>query len=83
MQTYRGIHRIYLNRPYAILLVPGNEDDGGWLAKIPDLPGCITFGDTKEEALEMIEDAKLTWISGRLLAGDPVPEPQPTHPVAR
>jgi len=71
----------YLSLPYAILLVPSDEEDGGWLARIPDLPGCITFGETKTEALDMLEDAKLTWISGRLEAGDPIPEPQP-QPVS-
>lgn len=67
----------YLNLPYAILLIPSDEDDGGWLAKIPDLPGCISFGDTKEEALAMIEDAKMGWITHRYEAGYPIPEPQP------
>lgn len=65
----------YLLLPYSILLTPDTED-GGWLAEIPDLPGCMTFGDTKEEALEMIEDAKITWIEGSLEAGDPIPEPE-------
>lgn len=63
----------YMARPYAIVLVP--DENGIWFAKIPDLPGCMTFGDTQEEALELIEDAKRTWISGSLLAGDPIPEP--------
>jgi predicted RNase H-like HicB family nuclease len=39
----------------------------------------MTVGDTQLEALEMLEDAKLTWISGRLEAGDPIPEPQAVH----
>lgn len=63
----------YIALPYSILLIP--EEDGGWFAEIPELPGCMTFGDTKEEVLELIEDAKLTWISGSLEAGDPIPEP--------
>ncbi|MBZ0307308.1 MAG: type II toxin-antitoxin system HicB family antitoxin [Anaerolineae bacterium] len=65
----------YLNLPYAIWLVPSDEEDGGWLAKIPDLPGCITFGDTKEEALAMIEDARIAWISHRFEEGYLIPEP--------
>ena len=66
----------YLSLPYAILLIPSTEDDGGWLGKIPDLPGCITFGDTKEEALEMIEDAKIAWLTHSIEEGYPIPEPQ-------
>lgn len=65
----------YLNLPYVIWLVPSDEEDGGWLAKIPDLPGCITFGDTKEEALAMIEDARIAWISHRFEEGYFIPEP--------
>lgn len=64
----------YLNLPYTIRLVP--DEDGTWFAEIPELPGCMTVGDTKFEALEMLEDAKLTWISGALLAGDAIPEPE-------
>jgi predicted RNase H-like HicB family nuclease len=63
----------YLSLPYSILLIP--SEDGTWLAKVPELPGCVTFGDTKYDALEMIEDAKLTWISGSLEEGYPIPEP--------
>jgi antitoxin HicB len=66
----------YLGLPYPILLVPSDEDDGGWLAKIPDLLGCITFGDTKEEALMMIEDARIGWITHCFEQGFPIPEPQ-------
>ena len=66
----------YLILSYAIVLIP--DEDGSWLAKLPDLPGCMTVGDTKMEALELLEDAKLTWISGRLQAGDPIPEPEMT-----
>jgi antitoxin HicB len=64
----------YLSLPYSIVLTP--TEDGGWFAEIPDLPGCMTYGDTREEVLEMIDDVKLTWISGSLLAGDPIPEPR-------
>ena len=64
----------YMALPYSILLVP--DETGGWFAKVPELPGCMTFGDTKEEVLELIEDAKLTWIAANLDIGQPIPEPQ-------
>jgi predicted RNase H-like HicB family nuclease len=64
----------YMSLPYTIVLVPA--DNGMWYAKIPELPGCMTFGDDKYDALEMIEDAKLAWISGSLEMGYPIPEPQ-------
>lgn len=63
----------YLALPYSILLIP--EEDGGWFVKIPELPGCMSFGDTQQEALEMIEDAKQLWLESSLEHGDLIPEP--------
>lgn len=34
-----------------------SSDDGGYTAYVPDLPGCISEGETKQEALENIEEA--------------------------
>jgi len=42
----------------------------------PDLPGCVTYGDTIEEALGMIEEAKLVWISTLLKMARSVPSPK-------
>ncbi|HEX2622383.1 MAG TPA: type II toxin-antitoxin system HicB family antitoxin [Phototrophicaceae bacterium] len=67
----------YVNLPYTIELTPAG--DGSWFAKIPLLPGCMTVGDTQQEALEMIEDAKLGWLSVALEEGDIIPEPQPVN----
>ena len=33
------------------------EDEGGFAVTVPDLPGCVTFGETLEEAMEMIKEA--------------------------
>lgn len=68
----------YMALPYTILLKQ-DVDDGGWLAKIVELPGCMTVGESQTDVLEMIEDAKLTWLSGSIIAGDVIPEPQPIH----
>ena len=64
----------YLHLPYSILLVP--EEDGGWFAKVPELPGCMTYGETQAEALELIADAKKLWLESCLENGDPIPEPE-------
>ncbi len=63
----------YMALPYPIVIVPPTEDDT-WFAEIPALPGCMTYADTKHEVLDMIEDAKRTWIKGRLEQGYPLPE---------
>lgn len=65
----------YLSLPYKIELYPSSE--GGFAVAIPELPGCISQGQTREEALEMIEDAKAAWIEIALEDGFDVPEPAP------
>jgi antitoxin HicB len=51
----------FMQLPYRIELFPAEE--GGYVAAIPELPGCITQGETAEEALKLIDDAKAAWIS--------------------
>jgi len=41
---------------YSVVLKE-DSDDGGYVAVVPQLPGCISDGDTKEEALKNIKDA--------------------------
>jgi len=50
------------------------NEDGTWTVKIPVLPGLITFGETKEEAKEMAEDAVRGWIDIAKQFGDEIPE---------
>ncbi|MBM7854320.1 putative RNase H-like HicB family nuclease [Desulfohalotomaculum tongense] len=65
----------YLSLTYKIVLHPAEE--GGYVAEISELPGCLSQGETKEEALEMIEDAKIAWIETALELGREIPEPAP------
>ncbi|MCE6959601.1 type II toxin-antitoxin system HicB family antitoxin [Cereibacter sphaeroides] len=49
--------------PYRVLLEPLPPADGrGWLATFPDLPGCMSDGDTPEEALAQAKDALSCWL---------------------
>ena len=52
------------------------NNESYWVAEHPDLPGCITYGETKGEALHNLEDAKKGWIYARLCDGETVPEPK-------
>jgi len=71
----------YLSLPYSILLTPLSEEDGGgWFVEIPELPGCMSDGESQQEALENIKDAKKLWLESSLIHGDPIPEPQ-TQPT--
>lgn len=65
----------YMALPFRIELIPDAED-GGYVVRIPDLPGCMSQGDTVEEAMEMIRDAQRGWLTVALEHGDPIPEPR-------
>jgi antitoxin HicB len=52
-----------------------SDEDEGYIAVVPDLPGCSAFGRTPEEAVHEIGDAVEAWIAACRVAGDPVPEP--------
>jgi predicted RNase H-like HicB family nuclease len=52
-----------------------SEEDGGYIAVVPDLPGCSAFGATPEGAVHEIGEAIEAWIEACRAAGDPVPEP--------
>ena len=61
---------------YAVQLQQlAEEEGGGWLAEVPDLPGCISDGDSPEEAVKNVEDALRSWIATAEEFGDPIPEP--------
>ena len=51
------------------------EDGGGFIATVPDLPGCMSDGETPEEALANVRDAILTWIEAAHDLGHAVPQP--------
>ena len=66
----------YLHLPYTITVKRGiGEGEEYWIARIIELPHCLTHGATAEEALRDIEDAKREWIKSNLEDGLPVPEP--------
>ncbi len=58
-----------------ILSLP-EEDGGGYIAIVPELPGCIADGRTPEEALNAAEDAIKTWIEIEKEDGGVIPSPQ-------
>ncbi len=63
----------YLSLNYKVELYP---DDGAFVAEIPDLPGCITQGDTMEEAISFINEAKILWLKTAIDRGITIPEPR-------
>lgn len=66
----------YLKLPYTREMV--QEADGSYFISIKELPGCMSSGDTQEEALKMIEDAMRAWITVALEEGKHIPLPDAT-----
>jgi len=62
----------YLALPYSIEIIP---DEEGYIAAIPDLPGCMSSGNTVVAALRGLEEVKELWLEGRIEAGEEIPEP--------
>jgi antitoxin HicB len=53
------------------------NDGGGYLATVPDLPGCMSDGETPEEALKNVQDAIASWIEAAKEWKLDIPEPSP------
>ena len=49
------------------------EDGGGYLATVSDLPGCMSDGETYEEAASNVQDAILSWLEAAREMGRPIP----------
>jgi len=65
---------------YTIILHPDIEE-GGYTVTVPALPGCVTQGETLEEAIAMAKDAIRLHIDALIADGEPVPE-EHEHPQA-
>ncbi|MBE2240350.1 MAG: type II toxin-antitoxin system HicB family antitoxin [Caldilineaceae bacterium] len=64
----------YLSLPYTIELV--RENEGAWFARVAELPGCMTEGDSAEDAATLVQDALAGWIELALEDGRVIPEPK-------
>jgi antitoxin HicB len=61
---------------YPVLVEPlPPEEGGGFFATVPDLPGCMSDGETPEEALRAVQDAIREWIEEARALGRDVPKP--------
>ncbi len=52
-----------------------SDEDGGYMAIAPDLPGCNAFGDTPTEAIQEMEDAVASWLQAWVSLGRSLPVP--------
>jgi predicted RNase H-like HicB family nuclease len=58
-----------------------SEEDGGYIADIPDLDACSAFGESPEQALAEVQIAQEAWLSAARDTGRPVPLPRYRPPV--
>lgn len=64
----------YMNLPYKMEVV-ADVDEGRYVVSFPDLPGCLTCGNTVEEAVKNAEDAKRSWLEAAVGDGIEIKEP--------
>lgn len=62
-----------LDHPYQKVI--RGEPVEGYLAEAPELPGCLTAGETETEALMNLREAMAAWFASALAHGDPIPVP--------
>ena len=60
---------------YAVVIEKGPTSYGAY---VPDLPGCVAAGDTREEVVKLIQEAIEFHIEGLKEDGEPVPPPSPS-----
>ena len=64
----------YMSMSYKMEIIE-DQDEGGFVISYPDLPGCITCGETIESAMQNAKDAKREWIRAALEEGIEIYEP--------
>ena len=64
----------YMKMPYKMEIIP-DMDEGGYVVSFPDLPGCISCGDTIEDAIMNVMDAKKAWLEAAIEDGLEISEP--------
>lgn len=64
----------YLRLEYPFRVEP--DPEGGFIASIPDLPGCYAAGETKQEAVERLEESKAAWLESYHAIHGEAPEPR-------
>ncbi|GMU93956.1 MAG: hypothetical protein AMXMBFR4_30140 [Candidatus Hydrogenedentota bacterium] len=58
------------------VIIYWSDEDGAFVAEVPELPGCAAHGSTQAEALASAQEAILLWVETAEEFGDPVPKPK-------
>lgn len=65
----------YMKMPYPMEIVE-DKDEGGFAVSFPDLPGCLTCGETEKSAIANAVDAKKAWFEAAIENGIEINEPK-------
>ena len=57
-----------------LIIEVDREDDGRWIAEVLDLPGVMAYGQTREEAIALVEALSLRVIADQIEHGEAVPD---------
>ena len=63
----------YMALPYKLEIIPDGE--GGFIGRYPELPGCLTSGETEEEVMTNAVDAKRSWLEASIDSDFQIPLP--------
>jgi predicted RNase H-like HicB family nuclease len=58
------------------VIIYWSDEDSAYVAEVPELPGCMAHGDTRQAALDKIGEAMGLWLDTAREFGDPVPVPK-------
>jgi predicted RNase H-like HicB family nuclease len=66
---------VHINKEVSIVKIEiEREEDGRWIAEVPDLPGVMVYGQTREQAISGVEALALRVLADRLEHGEEIPE---------
>jgi antitoxin HicB len=68
----------YLKQPYSRVVIP-DEESGTYTGQILEFPGCISEGNSAQEAYNRLEEAALSWLQAALDLGQEIPPPALVH----
>jgi len=58
------------------MVIEWSDEDNTYIVTVPEIPGCMTHGDTYEEAVQQGKDSIETWVEASKRLGRPIPEPK-------
>jgi predicted RNase H-like HicB family nuclease len=71
----RKVRGVYMNKMLYPIFLRWSDEDKLWIAEVPDLPGCLAHGESREAALKAAEEAQGLWLEVATEEGREIPPP--------